>query len=135
MITTLLLNVCWNQIEQTLLLRYLLIASSLFNIIQYKQIDAKTARNNLTCLYFQTFKRFLCTFVLYSMAFVIDLFSNVLFQTFDYIWKQVPTKLFISLCWHILCKSSLDPLKLIPWLEFQWSKHCINLELLSADLP
>ena len=33
---------------------------------------------------------------------VIDLFSNVLFQKFDYFWKHVPTKLLIPLCSHIL---------------------------------
>ena len=31
-------------------------------------------------------------------SFAIDLFSNVLFQTFHYFW-HVPTKLSISLCW------------------------------------
>ena len=30
--------------------------------------------------------------------FVINLFLSVLFQTFDDFWKQVPTKLMISLC-------------------------------------
>ena len=44
----------------------------------------------------------LCLFVLYWTVFVTDLFWNVLFQTFDYFWKQVPTKLLISMCWHIL---------------------------------
>ena len=34
--------------------------------------------------------------------FAIDLFSNVLFQIFDYFWKDVSTKLLISLCWYIL---------------------------------
>ena len=33
-------------------------------------------------------------------SFVIDLFSNVLFQAFDYFWKQVPIKLLISMCWY-----------------------------------
>ena len=31
-------------------------------------------------------------------------FSNVLFQTFDYFGKNVPNKLSVSLCWHILHK-------------------------------
>ena len=33
--------------------------------------------------------------------FAIDLFSNALFQTFDYFWKHVPTMLIISLCFCI----------------------------------
>ena len=47
---------------------------------------------HIQCKYFV-----LCSFVLYLIAFFINLFSNVLFQTFDYFWKHRPT-LLISLC-------------------------------------
>ena len=63
---------------------------------------------NLIYMFVFLFAHFI-TNILYSVhllgtrwSFTINLFSNVLFQTFDYFWKYVPTKLLISLCWYIL---------------------------------
>ena len=57
----------------------------------------------------------------------IDLFSNILFQTFVY---------FTVLTYYI---SNLDSVKVaqsqILWLECHWLKHYLTLELFSADLP
>ena len=101
-----------SNIARAILLTYLLTAPSLLNIIltYYKQKGAKTARISLaTWLFFQLFDSVLFPYfssnILYSVhllciqwPFVINLFSNNFFHAFDYFWKQVPTKLLISLC-------------------------------------
>ena len=77
------------------------------------KLEAKTVSTNFTWLYFKTFDTFIfphfSSNILYSVhlfgirwSFVISLFSNVLFQTFDHFWKLVPNKLLISLCWQTL---------------------------------
>ena len=105
-----------SNIARVILLTYLLTAPSLLNIIltYYKQNGAKTARISLaTWLFFQIFDSILFPYfnsnILYSVhllciqwPFVMNLFSNNFFHAFDYFWKQVTTKLLISLCWHIL---------------------------------
>ena len=89
---------------------YLLIASNLLIAL-----EAKTAANNFTWLLFKTLDSIVFPYfnsnILYSVHlfgsrwfFAIDSFWNVLFQTFGYFWKDVPAKLLISLCWHILCQ-------------------------------
>ena len=65
---------------------FLLIASSLLNIIAYFNSNILDS------------VRLFCT----QWSFSIDLFSKVLLQTFDYFRKQVATKLSISLWWHFL---------------------------------
>ena len=80
-ITTLSLNTCWNQmwkVEEITKLTWL-------------------------CFYLHISIRIFWTVYLFCtwLFFAINLFSNVLFQTFDYFWKYVPTKLLISLCWQI----------------------------------
>ena len=80
----------------------------------FKNAEAKTANTSkCTWLYFVFPDSFVFSYfnsnILYSVhlfgirwSFAVDLFSNVLFQTFDYFWKYIPTKLLISLRWHIL---------------------------------
>ena len=89
-ITDFSLNVCWNQMQLELsyvLTNYIELAQYDLIPTYYKQTDARTARNNLTWLYFQTFDSFLfpCfnSNILYSSylfctvwSFVIDLFSK-----------------------------------------------------------
>ena len=57
-----------------------------------QQVEAKTSITNLTWFYFYlyisrfqfVFQNVLCSFVLNSSYFTIDLLSNSLLQTFDY---------------------------------------------------
>ena len=62
----------------------------------YKKAEAKTASTNFTCLYFVFPNSFIFPYlnsnILYSdhlfgirWSFAINLFSNVLFKTFDYV--------------------------------------------------
>ena len=86
---------------------------SLKMLTWYKLLEAKTASTNFTWLYFKTFDSFIFSHfnlnILHSVHlsgiwwfFAINLFSNVMFQTFDYSWKHIPNKLLISLCWQTL---------------------------------
>ena len=63
-------------------------------------------------------------------SFAIDLFSNVLFQTFDYFWK-----LDLLSCWFHCVEMFYiefrmrETFTVIPRFEFYWLKHRINLDL------
>ena len=76
-------------------------------LIWYRKAEVKSESTNFTWLYFEFPNSFVYfnSNILHSLHllgmrwyFAIDLFSNVLFQTFDYICKHVPTKLLNSLC-------------------------------------
>ena len=63
-------------------------------------------------------------------SFAIDLFSNVLFQTFHYFWK-----LDLLSCWFHCVEMFYiefrmrETFTVIPRFEFYWLKHRINLDL------
>ena len=112
-ITTLSLNACLNKLYQEW--SYLLIASGLLNIISCyigTNKQKKTASANFTWLCFVFPNSFVFSYFNSNISssvhllgiwwfFALDLFSNVLFQTFDSFW-YVSIKLSVSLCWHIL---------------------------------
>ena len=77
----------------------------LFNYLHqlYKNLQELTLpgyiSKHLTAFYLHISTQIFCILLI---CFVFDVFSNVLFQKFDYFWNHVPSKLLISLCWHIL---------------------------------
>ena len=115
-ITTLSFNACLNKMYLELSYLGLLIVSDLLNIIQcYIGTNKQKEKLRivtlpgyvlylLTPLYFHISTRIfynLFIYFVFDSLFCYRLFSNVLFQRFDYFW-HVPTKLSISLCSHIL---------------------------------
>ena len=111
-ITNVSLNACLNQMYQEL--SCLLIVSGLLNIIwcyigtnkQEQKLPVVTLRGYV--LYFLTALYFHISIQIFCNLFICLLFDSLLqsicfwmLQTFDY-FRHVPTKLLISLCWHIL---------------------------------
>ena len=75
----------------------------------------------------------LCSFLLYSMVFCNRFVFECLVPNIRLLLK--------ARTYYVVdfTTSNLDSMKFpqyyIPWLEFYWLKYCINLELLSVDLP
>ena len=98
----------FKQNVSRIILRTILIGLALYNAILVQQkLQVLTLPGHvffLTALYFHISIQMFCKSVHFFgiwWSFAINLFSNALFQTFDYFW-HIPTMLSISLCSHIL---------------------------------
>ena len=67
----------------------------------------------------------LFSFVLFSWSLAMDLFSDVLFQTLDYVWKHVPTKFWFHFVDIIYIKFRFCEIFTIinSVTRFHWLKH------------